>query len=91
MTNPEVESNSQPLRLDIDRRLKLEFHGSKVTSAAIYRNQNVLGQWPILASSSKIRASQIATAMLSVTRNGTTVIAAYMLYFAPESEPHDFK
>ena len=32
MTNPEGEGNNQPLRLDFDRRLKLEFHGSRVVA-----------------------------------------------------------
>ena len=36
MTNPEGESNNQPLRLDFDRRLKLEFHGSRVKWSALH-------------------------------------------------------
>jgi hypothetical protein len=32
MTNSQGESKSQLLRLEFDRRLKLEFHGSRVTS-----------------------------------------------------------
>ena len=34
MRNPEGESNRSPLRPCFDRRLKLEFHGSRVTSDA---------------------------------------------------------
>ena len=34
MRNPEGESDSHPLRPCFDRRLKLEFHGSRVTSDA---------------------------------------------------------
>jgi hypothetical protein len=32
MENPAGESNDGALRLDFDRRLKLEFHGSRITS-----------------------------------------------------------
>ena len=32
MTDPAGESENEPLRLDFDRRLKLEFHGSRITT-----------------------------------------------------------
>ena len=34
MADPVGESENEPLRLDFDRRLKLEFHGSRITAAA---------------------------------------------------------
>jgi len=32
--NPMCEASKDALRLDVDRRLKLEFHGTKITSDA---------------------------------------------------------
>ena len=34
MTDPAGESKNEPLRLDFDRRLKLDFHGSRITTDA---------------------------------------------------------
>ena len=35
MTDPAAESENEPLRLDFDRRPKLEFHGSRIITDAV--------------------------------------------------------
>ncbi len=62
MAHPMGESKAGVLRLDFDRRLKLEFHGSKVTSDA--------GLLPYRELDDAVGLSEIAGNVLTDTRRG---------------------
>ncbi len=62
MAYPMGESKEGFLRLDFDRRLKLEFHGSKVTSDA--------GLLPYRELDDAVGLSEIAGDALTDTRRG---------------------
>ena len=62
MTHPMGESKVGVLRLDFDRRLKLEFHGSRVTSDA--------GLLPYRELDDAVGLSEIAGDALTDTRRG---------------------
>ncbi len=62
MAHPMGESKEGVLRLDFDRRLKLEFHGSKVTSDA--------GLLPKRELDDAVGLTEIAGDVLTDTRRG---------------------
>ena len=62
MAHPTGESKAGVLRLDFDRRLKLEFHGSKVTSEA--------GLLPYRELDDALRLTEITGDTLTDTRRG---------------------
>ncbi len=62
MAHPMGESKAGVLRLDFDRRLKLEFHGCRITSAA--------GLLPYRKLDDAVGLSEIAGGVLTDSRRG---------------------
>ena len=60
--SPAGDSRKLPLRVDFDRRLKLEFLGSKITQT--------LGSWPVASWTNVLGLTDLAGAALSDLRRG---------------------
>ena len=75
MAHPMGESKEGVLRLDFDRRLKLEFHGSKVTSDA--------GVLPYRELDDAVGLSEIAGDVLTDTRRGRLTVARCLVATVP--------
>ena len=65
MAYPTGEAKLEPLRVDFDRRLKLEFHGSRVTSDA--------GLLPYRDLDDALGLTELGGAVLSETRRGKNI------------------
>ena len=60
MAHPMGEREAGVLRLDFDRRLKLEFHGSKVTRCGVSSNASEIRQPVKSRVSQKVRTGRSA-------------------------------
>lgn len=65
MVDPTGEATNAPLRLDFDRRLKLEFHGSVITSDA--------GLLPYRELDDAVGLTHTAADALAETRTGRNI------------------